>query len=88
MAIISLEEEDLEKLITGIADRISMMRNQPINPWISMEEALNILNRGKTSLQKLRDENKIVFTKDQKPILYDIYSILSYLEKNSNRKSV
>jgi len=44
--------------------------------WILVEDALKLLGIGKTTLQKLRNEGKIIFSQpSRKVILYDIQSI-------------
>ncbi|KGL62336.1 hypothetical protein PHEL85_2130 [Polaribacter sp. Hel1_85] len=45
--------------------------------------------KSKTTLQKLRDENKIIYSNvNAKIILYDIESIAAYLNEKSNKNLI
>ena len=84
--IICLESEAFYELVEKVVDRLEAKRPQH-DKWINDIEAMQLLRiSSKTTLQKLRDENVIIFTQPKKKlILYDRESILAYLEKHVRR---
>lgn len=72
----------LDRAIAHIKDNLALREDK----WISSEEAMARLKiKSKTTLQKLRDENKIKFAQPEKKwIVYDADSIDAYLQKHSN----
>jgi hypothetical protein len=55
--------------------------------WITGDEAMTLLNIGRVTLQKYRDEGRIRFSQhDRKNILYDRSSILEFIEKHAKEK--
>jgi|AntRauMFilla1563_2_1112583.scaffolds.fasta_scaffold44409_2 tetrahydrodipicolinate N-succinyltransferase len=56
--------------------------------WVTRSDAMETLKiSSKSTLQKMRDNNQIVYSKvSTKIILYDLDSIKDYIERNSNRK--
>lgn len=84
MQVICLEEEAFYSLVDRVVARIKEKNNIKTDRWISGEEAMQKLRvTSKTTLQKLRDEGKIRFSQPEKKIiLYDSFSIDSYLEKH------
>jgi hypothetical protein len=84
-----MEESEFMALVETVIERLSEKTAEgAYQPdWISKEEALKTLNiRSKTTLAKLRDEGDIVFTRPKpKLILYSRSSILSYLEKHTQK---
>ena len=85
MEVICVESEAFYELLDKVIERYS---NKPIeDTWISDIEAMNLLRiSSKTTLQKLRDEDAIIYTQPKKKlILYNRYSILEYLEKHVNK---
>lgn len=86
MEVICLEDEALLRLVDTIYEHIKEKEQIYANPWVTQEQAMKLLNiKSKTTMQALRDENKIVFTKPQpKIILYRHDSLLKYLEDKSN----
>tara|TARA_R110002126_G_scaffold30602_1_gene99796 strand:+ start:59524 stop:59796 length:273 start_codon:yes stop_codon:yes gene_type:complete len=60
---------------------------RPQLKWVSVKMAMETLGiKSKTTLQKLRDNDEIVYSKHSKTIMYDINSIDDFLERNSNRE--
>lgn len=81
-------EEEL-RMIREVLELVKdIYQNQkPVVKWISKEEAMRILNVKRTKLQELRDNNEIITSKiSRKNILYDITSILEYIERKSKHK--
>ena len=87
MQFITLEKEELFKLIEEAVERIKLKNGISEDRWISDKETMRILRiSSKTTLQKLRDTGAIRFTQPAKKlILYDRESILAYLEKHSRQ---
>ena len=56
--------------------------------WVSGLDAMKALGiSSKSTLQKMRDNDQIVYSKvSKKIILYDFDTIQDYIERNSNRK--
>lgn len=83
MEVICLEEEAFYALIDRVVDRLEGQRNQVNDTWVDGAEAMRMLGiKALSTLQNLRDEGKIRFTKPSKKIiLYDRNSINDYLEK-------
>ena len=90
MEVICLEDEALLKLIESVVHRIGEKDKINVSPWVSQSEAMKLLNiKSSTSMQKLRDQNKIIFSKPApKIIMYKYASILKYLEDKSNKDLV
>lgn len=86
MEVICLEDEAFYALIETVLCRIKAQNSIQEDKWISDEEAMRKLRiTSKTTLQKLRDEEKIRFSQPAKKIiLYDSDSINDYLEKHAN----
>lgn len=84
---ITLEKEELFKLIEEAVERIKIKNRISEDLWISDKEAMRLMRiSSKTTLQKLRDMGAIRFTQPvKKIILYDRKSILAYLEKYSHQ---
>ncbi|WP_036824809.1 helix-turn-helix domain-containing protein [Polaribacter sp. Hel1_85] len=82
--------EELERIFTQLSEMTSILKGQIINKWIGKEEAMKLLGiKSKTTLQKLRDENKIIYSNvNAKIILYDIESIAAYLNEKSNKNLI
>lgn len=85
MQVICLEDAAFYKLIEEVVQRIKEQNTIVEDKWISGEEAMSKLRiKSKTTLQRLRDEGHIRFTRpDRKTILYDTDSINEYLEKHA-----
>jgi len=83
--IICLEKPAFYELLTQTYEHIKML-SQARDKWLSTEEAMDRLKiKSKTTLQKLRDENKIKFAQPEKKwIVYDADSIDAYLQKHTN----
>lgn len=83
--IICMESEAFFNLIERVINRLSKPLNEE-DVWLTDYEAMKLLKiSSKTTLQKLRDNNSIRFTRPRKKIiLYDKKSITSYLKKCSN----
>jgi hypothetical protein len=87
MEVICIGGEAFLKLVDTIVEHIKEKHKINVNPWINQEEAMTLLNiTSKTTMQNLRDEDKIIFTKSRpKIILYNHDSILKYLDNKSNK---
>jgi len=87
MEVICLEDEAFLKLVETVVKHIEEKDKINVNPWVSQEDAMKLLNiKSLTSMQDLRDQNKIIFSKPRpKIILYKYSSILKYLEDKSNK---
>lgn len=85
MQIICLQDEAFYSLIEEVVTRIKEKHNLGADKWISADEAMQKLRiTSKTTLQKFRDEGKIKYSQPEKKIiLYDLDSILDFLEKHS-----
>lgn len=85
MEVICFEDIAYYKMIETIVARLKEQNNVQIDKWINTEQALKLLHiTSRTTLQKLRDEGKIRFSKpENKIIFYDRDSILEYLAKNA-----
>ena len=83
MQVICLEEEALIELVDRVSERL-----MPVKPWIGKEEAMKELEiKSATTLQRLRDENKIRFSQENSKggnIVYHRQSIYDYLERHAN----
>lgn len=85
MQVICLEEEAFYTLVEHVVDRLKEKKGIHQDKWISDDEAKRLLNiKAKSTLQRLRDEGKIRFTRPQpRIILYDRDSINEYLEQHA-----
>lgn len=84
MNVICLEEKAFYELVENVVERLSSKHQVPLHKWIDAEQAMEKLHiKSTTTLQKLRDEGKIEFTKvNAKTILYNSFSIDAFLESN------
>lgn len=85
MEVICLEEAAFFALIDRVADHLEQSKGSVPDKWIDGKEAMRMLNiKGLSTLQNLRDEGKIRFSKPSKKIImYDRDSINEYLEQHS-----
>ena len=91
MEVIVFEKESFNKLIDELTVRIirNVERHYQDQEWIGEDEAkelLGIRGKGRSSLQKLRDDLLIEFSQFGRIIRYSRSSILHFLEKH--RKSL
>ncbi|MEZ5016038.1 MAG: helix-turn-helix domain-containing protein [Flavipsychrobacter sp.] len=86
MEVICLEDDAFYALVNEVVSRINTMQGEKEEKWLTPEQAMIRLGiKSKTTLQKLRDENAIRFSKPGKRIImYDNQSIDEYLDKNAN----
>ena len=85
MEIICLESDALYDLIEKVVDRLEADRKLPPPRWVDKEEAMELLGIKSTSLQKLRDEGGIRYSRVlAKHFMYDRISIEEYLEKQAD----
>lgn len=86
MEVIFLQTEAFYTLVEQVVSRLSEKNNPKQEKWVGTDDAMDILKiKSKTTLQTLRNEDKIRFTHPQKKIiLYDRYSLNDYLEKHAN----
>lgn len=84
MEVICLEDQAFYALFDKVIKKIGSEKSMP-DKWVSGEEAMRMLRiTSKATLQKMRDEGKIRFSQPEKKIiLYDIDSILQYLNKHA-----
>jgi len=87
MEVICLEDEAFLKLVETVVKHIEEKDKINVNPWISQQDAMKLLKiKSPTSMQDLRNQNEIIFSKPRpKIILYNYNSILKYLEDKSNK---
>lgn len=86
MSVIVLDGENLEEFVQKLVTEIKSQLKAPQHrKWIDSEEVMDMLAiKSKTTLQKLRDEGKIRFSKPEpRIILYDRDSIDAHLEKHA-----
>ena len=85
LEIICLETPAFYALVEEVVDRLKKDEGSEQDKWIGTEEAMTLLRiTSKTTLQKLRDNGGIRYSKaTSKNILYDRDSILAYLDKKS-----
>lgn len=86
MQVVCLQEEAFYTLFDKVVEHVEQNRKDIPRKWIDGDEAMSILNiSSKTTLQKLRDEGKIRFSKPQpRIILYDRDSINDYIESKAH----
>jgi len=85
LKVICLESEAFYQLVREVVDRIKSENKIENDFWIDDIDAMRLLGiKSKTTLQKYRDENKIVFSKMGKIILYDRKSIQTFIAQNTN----
>jgi hypothetical protein len=82
LEIICLESEAFFKLLDEVIKKLKPAHTGTDDKWISGPEAMRMLRiKSKATLQKMRDEGVIRFSQPEKRIiLYDVSSILAYLE--------
>ena len=86
MDIILIESNAFYSLIDIVVQRIKEKQAITKDRWIDREEAMRLLHVGKTSLQKLRDSQELIYSQPMKKvILYDRISIESYIAKHSKQ---
>lgn len=80
--MICLEDEVFYVLVEEVYQRLKE-KEKTEDLWVNADEAMRLLNiKSQTTLQKLRDEEKIRFTQPQpRKILYYRPSLNEYLEK-------
>ena len=88
MNVIHIEEDAFFELIERAVEKIAQKHNIPVDRWIDGEEVMRILRiKSLTTLQKLRDEGKVIFSQPSKKIiLYDRESIDEYIEEHIQSK--
>lgn len=79
---ICLEDKAFYELIDQVVERLAIKHDRPVDKWIDGKEAMDKLRCKSTTLQKLRDEGKIEFSKMGNIILYNSISIDEYIESN------
>ncbi|MBE9602642.1 helix-turn-helix domain-containing protein [Pedobacter sp. MC2016-24] len=84
---ICFEDEAYYCMIEDIVTRLDKQKNIPKEEkWINQDDALELLDISKSTLQRLRDNGKISFSKtSSKKIMYDKKSLLDYLDKNTRK---
>lgn len=87
MEVICLEDRALLHLVREVVKQIKEETKQIADPWIDGEEAMKILNIGKTTLQNLRNTGSIKYTQpSRKVILYERASLYEYLNVHTKEK--
>lgn len=81
---LQFDKEDFFALIEEIVARLREQDKEKQRRWIDGAEAMRVLNiKGKSTLQRLRDQGKIRFSQMERIILYDRQSLIDYIEKNA-----
>ncbi|MBW4889193.1 helix-turn-helix domain-containing protein [Mucilaginibacter sp. HMF5004] len=84
MEVICLEEPAFYKLLEDVVKRLKLENNIQEDEYITGEEAMRKLGiTSKTTLQKLRDNGSISFTKDTPTMMYNAQSISVYLKSKT-----
>jgi len=84
MQVICIEEPAFYALVEQVVAKLKSEHSQEKDEWIPAEEAMRLLNVGKTTLQSYRDNGKIRYSQpERKNILYSRTSILEHLEKHA-----
>ena len=86
MEVVCLQEDAFYALFDKVLEHVEEKLEKQPRKWIDTEEAMLELGiKSKTTLQKLRDEGKIRFSRPQpKILLYDRNSIEDYIETNAH----
>jgi hypothetical protein len=81
---ICMDEEVYYDLKEGLLIRLKSMNQIDHDPWITTEEAMNLLRiSSKTTLKKLSDQGQIRVSKmTEKIVLYYRQSLLDFIENN------
>ncbi|QJD95213.1 helix-turn-helix domain-containing protein [Mucilaginibacter robiniae] len=84
---ICLEDTAFEELIKRVVAQVKAQTDNKEDKWIDASEAMKKLRiSSRTTLQNLRDDGSIEFTKlSEKHILYNTHSIDRYLEKHAKK---
>lgn len=87
MEVICIESQALKELIDQTVQRLGQKYNAPLDKWIDGDEAMRILKiKSPTTLQKLRDEFEIEYSKvTSKTIIYDRSSIDDFIERKKQK---
>jgi hypothetical protein len=87
MEVICIESQALKELIDQTVKRLGQKYNTPLDKWIDGEEAMRMLRiKSPTTLQKLRDEFEIEYSKiNSKTIIYDRNSIDNFIERKKQK---
>ena len=57
--------------------------NMPVNDWISVAEAMNLLGVRRTKLQAMKNDGLIAFTQHKKTLRFSRKSIERFLKQHS-----
>ena len=80
---IIIENQAYFALLSETIQFIESKMTPPEPVWVSPEKALEMLNCGTSTLQKLRNEGRIVYSQiSSKIILYKYESLLEFLENH------
>lgn len=84
--VVCIDSKAYYALIDEFIKKIETYKNDSVEEWIDEKQAMKILTiTSKTTLQKLRDNGNIRFSKlTKKNILYNKKSIFSFIEENAN----
>lgn len=83
--VICLETKAFKALVSEVAQQLKGEFFQHLNPWISEDEAMEMLNiRAKGTMKKYRDEGKLDYRKPEgaKKIYYNRQSIIEFIENS------
>lgn len=85
MEIICIDTPAFHKLVRTVVDKLKEENHVQQDRWLKIDEAMDLLGvKSRTTMQKLRDEGGIRFTKvGERTILYDRQSIEQYLENQA-----
>lgn len=87
LEVICIETEAFYSLVQKTVEKLSGELNKPLDKWVDAKQAMEILGIKKTTLQKLRDEAAIEFSKvTAKTFLYNRFSLEAYIEKKKQEQ--
>ena len=79
---ICLEDKAFYELIEQVVERLVEKNNRPLEKWIDGRQAMEKLRCKSTKLQELRDTGQIEFSKMGNIILYNSFSIDTFIESH------
>ena len=85
MDLICMDPRVFRMMFEELVEKVKQAKSEPEDPWVSTEEALQLLRiSSKTTLKKFCDEGHIKTSQlTNKLVLYQRKSILAFIEKRS-----
>jgi len=84
MDVIVIESKAFYELLDKAVEHLQPNEKQ-LNKWVDGKECMGILKIQKTKLQQLRDNGEIEFSKMDRNILYNRFSLEEYIEKHKHK---